>query len=210
MTAAEIIADAQSLVRNTLGQTPAQLLAWLNRIQRGYARKDDWPELKMPTATVSTTANQAYVNLPAGFLRFAGKMVLYNPTAITGGYQDGTSLPVLTSGDPRLDNLVAAWRPTGAGAPLAVSVSGADGAKKLYLYPMPDTGSVTLVYDYYRAAATLSATSGSPELQELCDTFVMAMAVQFCVECNDKERLPYFMAQEKSEYRAALRNLLTA
>jgi hypothetical protein len=207
MTAAQIIADAQSLTRNNLGPSPAETIVWLNRIQRGYSKKDDYPELKVFGATVTTTANQGYANLAAAFQRFIGKTVLYDPTAITGGYQNGTPIPVLSSGAGPLDSLIAAWRPLGAGTPVAVTVAGADGAKKLYLHPMPDATGTTIVYDYMRDPTALAATSESPELQILADVFVNALAVQFCVYAND-ERLPYFRAEERREYNLVKANLL--
>lgn len=210
MTAGEIINEAQSLTRITSGPTAAQQLAWLNRIQRSYARKNDWPELKTLAATVVTVANQAYVALPVAFERFVGKTVLYNPTAITGGYVDGYPIPLLPAGSPQLETMVAAWRPTGSGQyPIAASLGGSSGAYRLYLYPFPTLSSTTIVFDYFRAPAALTTTASVPELQHLCDTFTLAMAAEFVSYSDNSEAEAKFRAKERREYNHALRNLLT-
>lgn len=207
MTAAEIIADAESQVRITTGPTTAQILAWLSRIQRGYCRRFDFPELKLTAQTLSTTANQGYISLPSNFDRFLGRTVLYDPTAITGGYQGGTLLPILGVGSRELEEGIAVWQGMGAGTPQAVSLGGTTGAYKLYVYPLPSLGSVTIVYNYWKAPTNFATTADTLAIPALGDTFTMALCRQFCAYASD-DRLAYFAAEERRAWNDVQRNYL--
>lgn len=215
MTDATIITQAKALARQTATDTTldATYLAWLNRIQRLYARKENWPQLRVLNATLTTVASTAAYDLPATFDRLMGDFVYYNPTAITGGYQDGTAIPVLKSGDPRLDSVMSAWKMGGTGAPSVAVVSSkaaTPGTLQMVFYPFPQTAAYTIVYNYYRTPTALLNAPTSIDVDALGETFIAALTAQMEAYANQLDRAAYFRQTERDEYKSVLRALTTS
>ncbi len=210
MTVAEIISQAQALTRESLSIPTSTYLAWMNRINRKYCRSDNWPELRVLNATLTTVASQAGYDLPATFSRIMGEFVSWNATAITGGFQYGTQIPFLNQGNVENDRRIGQWTQTGGGFgalnPQVCYIepkSGTPTTKQLVFAPFPATAGITIVYNYYRQPADFAATSESITVPTLEDTFVMALCKQLMMYLGNSDGVLMYAGLEKTEFRAA-------
>lgn len=212
MTDAEILSEAQSLTRQNTGITTATLASFLNRHQKRLCRVANWPELIVRSATLTTTANTASYALGTGFDRFAGKTVLYNPTAITGGYQGGTPVPVILSTSDRENEIISGWRATGVGTPAVITL-GFSTTLKAFIYPIPDTGSQVILYDYVKAPAALTGLGVTPDVQALCEVLTMELAADILRFLGGRENLELrtsYLQDARRELNAALATLVVS
>lgn len=210
MTGTEIITEAQSLTRQGQGVATATFLLWLNRINRKYARLQDWPIL-LTQAVFTSGSSLGNFDLPATFDRMAGDFVNYDATATTNGYLNGIMVPILHSGDPMLDGIITAWGDTGtAYAPSVAYVAQKSGATnmQLRLAPFPEVYGKTIVYRYYRTPSAVVAGTDI-ELASLSGTYTMALCKEIMLYLGDTQtkQAEYFLGEERREYQSAMRTL---
>lgn len=207
MTAQQIVDAAKLYARQQSGGVPdATWLAFLNLIQPAYLRMDNWPEMLTQGATLSIVANTSSYALPAAFSRPAGDYCWYGVSAVTGGYQNGTPIPIIRSGAGFGDANIQAFSmiaPT-SGYPAAVAFLGSTAQ----FYPATLTGSLTMLYNYFREpdALTLGATTPVATLDQ---TFIMALAKEICRYMEQWDLYGSFEKDERRQYHMAVRTLLT-
>lgn len=205
MTDADVITQAEGVARQN--DISSDLPLWLNRIYRGYCRKPgvNWPQLRILNATLTTVANTQSYALPAAFERPCGSSVLYDVTAVTGGHQNGRSLPILMTGDPESDARIQGYNNGGVSSePGAVAISGAGGTGLQFVfYPAFTRGGKTVLYNYYAAPATLDGSGVTFEIQCLDEVLVNALSKEICIYSNDTRRASYFAAQERIAWKGA-------
>lgn len=212
MTDAEIITEAESLTRQNTGISVAVLASWLNRCQKRLCRAANWQELIVRSATLTTTANTASYALGTGFDRFAGKSVLYNPSAITGGYQSGTPIPIILSTSDAENDRISGWRAAGAGTPGVITL-GIATTLKAFLYPIPDTSSQVVLYDYVKAPTALTGLGVTPDVQAICGVLTMELAADILRFLGGRENLELrtsYLQDARREYNAALATLIVS
>lgn len=207
-----VIEEAKGLTRQGLngGISTSQFATWLNRLNRQYCAKMNWPDLIVRNAVLTTVANQATYPLALNFGRFAGKTVTYDPTAISGGYQDGYQIPIMLGTSDRENDILAGWRQTGAGTPAAVALESFATAR---VFPAPDTTGKTIVYDYVAAPATFTGLGIELDVPSLQGVLTLEMAAEICRWLGGNEnRLARqeFLQAARREYNTALGTLLTS
>lgn len=212
MTDTEILSEAQSLTRQNTGIATATLASFLNRHQKRLCRVANWPELIVRSATLTTTASTASYALGTGFDRFAGNTVLYNPSAITGGYTGGFPIPIIEStGDPDND-VILVWRALGTGSPAVITLGFAT-SLKAFIYPIPDTSGQVVLYDYVKAPAALTGLGVVPDVQALCEVLTMELAADILRFLGGRENLELrtsYLQDARRELNAALATLVVS
>jgi hypothetical protein len=211
-TDADIITEAKSQLRLNGTQMDAIALQRLQRLYNAYCNKENWPQLLVRNATISTVAGTGAYNLPSNFGHMAGLTVDYDVTAVTGGYRfNGWPITLLSSGHPMNDTLASIQELGVVADPLYASViGGAAGTYQLLLTPGFTNGSKTVLYSYYRLPATLAGTGTNIEIQPLVDTLIAALSkalVRYDGTRTALDEAAYFAQEEKAAYREALRTL---
>lgn len=210
MTATEIITQAKLLTRQNTTDADTLWLSRLNTIQRNYSRREDWPQLRVMNATLTTVANQTGYDLPSNFERLLGDFVTYGPDVVTGGYQSGSLVRVLQTGDPQIDKMANIWGFTGGGLPaigIIGSKTGVSNTLQLNFYPFPQLAATSIVFSYYRKPTTLLVGT-SVDVEGLSDTYIAALAREIEFYSNQMERAKYFSEMEHAEYNMYLRTFL--
>ncbi len=209
-TDVDIINEAKSQLRLNGTQMDAVALQKLNRLHQSYCNKHNWPQLLVRNATISTVAGTSAYNLPSNFHHMAGKTVDYDVTAVTGGYRyNGWPINITYGGQ---DQLLAAQQGVGVVADpfFAFVTGGSTGTFQLTLLPGFSNGSKTVLYSYYRVAATLAGTGTEIEVEPLAETLIAALSkalVRFDGTRSALDEAAYFAEEERAAYKAALRTL---
>lgn len=213
-TAADVINEAKGLTRTSQSVPDATFLLWLSRNNRKYCRMANWPELRFLNATLTTVANQAAYDLPissgSAFSRFMGKWVLYDPVAVTNGYQGGTQLPILNQGCEQDDSRIIGYTNLGSGTPSACYVrakSGTPSTKQLVLAPFPADANKTIVYSYYADPAAFSAMSDSLTVEALYGVLVNSVCREIAAYTEDADLAAYYGREEMNEWKTAKQTL---
>lgn len=205
----DIITEAKSQLRLNGTSMDAVAVQRLNRLHASYCQKNNWREMIVRNATITTVAGTSAYNLPDDFHHMAGTTVDYDVTAITGGYRFNGWPINLTSGG--MDRLLSAQQSVGVVAdPLFASVTGADGAAKLLLLPGFTNGAKTILYSYYRTATTLTGAGTAIDVEALADTLIAALSkalVRFDGTRSALDEAAYFAEEERAKYREALSTL---
>lgn len=212
MTLATIISEAQGLTRQSGGVTDAMYIAWLNRINRSYLRRDNWPETRKTNNILTSVANQAAYSLPSDFDRIMGRFVYWNVSAVTGGgYTSGVPVVFVNQGSPEDDDRMAGFANLGnSGFTPHAAYRGQSGTtQKLILAPYPTTAGTLLMYNYYAAATAFAATSESIPVPALGDTYTMALCKQIGLYLDNAELAQLYAAMERTEYHNAKATLLS-
>ncbi len=212
MTAdSDIITEAKNQLRLNGTSMDAIALQRLNRLHKSYCAKNDWPQLMVRNATVTTVAGTGEYNLPADFLRMAGERIDYNVTAVTGGYAyNGWPITIVP---PEQSWDFASQQAVGTIADpyfAKVTGGGAGGVFKLALLPGFTSGGKLVLFSYYRVATTLTGSGTSIDVDPLADTLIAALAkalVRYDGTRSALEEAAYFAEQERAAYREALRTL---
>lgn len=207
MTCADIIAESQSLTRQNLGVPNATYLSWLNRINRTYCRKAQWPQMRVVNAVLTTVANQSAYDLAADFNRLSGQFVLWDCQAISGGYTSGLEIPFMNQGGLRNDSNTLAYTNLGsAGTPsICYTQAGDLGQYQLVLAPFPTLAGTTVLYNYYKDPALFTSVSDSIPVDGLGDTYTMALCKQIGLYlANEADLIQTYAMMERDAYKAAL------
>lgn len=211
MSLADIISDAQSMVRQSDGITTATYLQWLNRINRTYCRSQSWPQMRVLNSTITTVANQAAYDLPANYNRMSGDFVYWDPGVIIGGYENGIPIPFIPQGTPQLDSRISGFTDLGNGGymqPLVAYVAnGEDGALQLVLAPYPSFSGTLILFSYYADPVEFEDTTDEIPIPQLYDTYVNALAKQIAIYLDDGDVAALYAAEERKCKNAVLANL---
>lgn len=211
MPISDIIQEAQDLTRQSLGLPNSTYIAWLNRINRSYCRRCNWPELRKTNQLLTTVANQAKYDLPTDFNRIMGEFVYWNVQAITGGYNLGWPLRFINQGSEEDDSKILAGVNLGTGSVLApygvYRATSSMGVPQLGILPFPGESGTLILYNYYADPAPFTTTDDDIPIPTLYDTFVMALCKTIGLYLDNSEIATLYAGMERDAYRGAERGL---